>query len=124
MAALLEIEDLQVQFDTYEGTVRAVDGISYTVERGETVAIVGESGCGKSVSALAVLRLVPTPPGRIAGGRVRFDGQDLLTLDDRDIERVRGRRIAMVFQEPMTSLNPVLSIGTQLTETMRHHLGL
>ncbi|MCZ6522999.1 MAG: ABC transporter ATP-binding protein [Alphaproteobacteria bacterium] len=124
MAKLLEIEDLRTQFFTSAGTVRAVDGISYDVEKGETVAIVGESGCGKSVSALSILRLVPDPPGRIVGGSIRFQGRDLLGLDDAEIRKVRGRHIAMVFQEPMTSLNPVLTIGLQLTETLEHHLNL
>ena len=124
MAKLLEIEDLRTQFFTSAGTVRAVDGISYDVEKGETVAIVGESGCGKSVSALSILRLVPDPPGRIVGGSIRFQGRDLLGLGDAEIRKVRGRHIAMVFQEPMTSLNPVLTIGLQLTETLEHHLRL
>ncbi len=123
MATLLEIEDLRTQFFTSDGTVRAVDGISYSVEAGETVALVGESGCGKSVSALSILRLIPDPPGRIVGGSIRFKGTDLLQLSDAEIRAVRGRRIAMVFQEPMTSLNPVLTIGLQLTETLEHHLG-
>ena len=104
--------------------MRAVDGISYTVDEGETVAIVGESGCGKSVSALSVLRLIPDPPGRVVKGTIRFAGKNLLALSDDEIRNVRGRDIAMVFQEPMTSLNPVLSIGRQLTETVIHHLGV
>ena len=124
MAKLLEIEDLRTQFFTSAGTVRAVDGISYDVEEGETVAVVGESGCGKSVSALSILRLIPDPPGRIVGGRIRFQGRDLLDLSDREIRDVRGRDIAMVFQEPMTSLNPVLTIGLQLTETLTQHMGM
>ncbi len=124
LSNLLEIEDLRVQFQTPMGTVKAVDGISYTVAAGETVAIVGESGCGKSMSALSVLRLVPSPPGEITGGRILFEGRDLLNLDEEDIREVRGGEISMVFQEPMTSLNPVLSIGVQLTESMRTHLGL
>ncbi len=124
MPNLLEIRDLKTQFFTSAGTVRAVDGISYDVEEGETVALVGESGCGKSVSALSVIRLIPDPPGRIVGGTVNFMGKDLLKLSDEEIRRVRGRQIAMVFQEPMTSLNPVLTIGLQLTETMEHHLGM
>ena len=122
MAKILEIENLQTQFFTSAGTVRAVDGISYSVDEGESVAIVGESGCGKSVSALSILRLIPDPPGRIVGGSIRFMGMDLLALSDKEIRKVRGRRIAMVFQEPMTSLNPVLTIGLQLTETLEHHL--
>ncbi|MFQ5954919.1 MAG: ABC transporter ATP-binding protein [Kiloniellales bacterium] len=124
VAALLEIEDLRTQFFTSAGTVRAVDGISYTVEAGETVAIVGESGCGKSVSALSILRLVADPPGRVVGGRIHFMGRELLALSDEEIRHVRGRHIAMVFQEPMTSLNPVLTIGRQLTEGLEHHLGI
>jgi oligopeptide/dipeptide ABC transporter ATP-binding protein len=121
---LLEIEDLRVEFQTQLGTIKAVDGISYSVAAGETVAVVGESGCGKSVSALAVLRLVPSPPGEITGGSIRFEGRDLRTASEEEIRQVRGREISMVFQEPMTSLNPVLSIGIQLTESMRTHLGL
>ncbi len=121
--ALLEIEELKTQFFTSAGVVMAVDGISYTVEEGETVAVVGESGCGKSVSALSILRLVADPPGKIVGGRIGFMGRNLLELSDREIREVRGRHIGMIFQEPMTSLNPVLSIGTQLTETVIHHLG-
>ncbi len=124
MPRLLEIENLRTQFFTSDGTVKAVDGISYNVEEGETVGIVGESGCGKSVSALSILRLIPNPPGRIVGGSIRFMGTDLLQLSDAEIRGVRGRQIAMVFQEPMTSLNPVLTIGLQLTETLTHHLGM
>jgi len=124
LAKILEIENLQTQFFTSAGTVRAVDGITYTVNQGETVAIVGESGCGKSVSALSILRLIPDPPGRVVGGHIRFMGMDILALSDAEIRKVRGRRIAMVFQEPMTSLNPVLTIGRQLTETLEHHLGM
>ena len=120
---LLEIDDLKVEFRGAQGVVKAVDGISYAVDAGETVALVGESGCGKSVSALAILGLVPHP-GRVAGGRVRFEGRDLLELGEDRIVEVRGREIAMIFQEPMTALNPVLSIGVQLTEGMRRHLGL
>lgn len=124
MAKLLEIENLRTQFFTSEGVVKAVDDVSYDVEEGETVGIVGESGCGKSVSALSVLRLIPWPPGRVVGGSIRFMGKDLRKLSDAEIRTVRGRQIAMVFQEPMTSLNPVLSIGLQLTETLQHHLGM
>ncbi len=124
MPKLLEVENLRTQFFTSEGTVKAVDGITYDVDEGETVAIVGESGCGKSVGAMSILRLIPDPPGRILeGSRIRFQGRDLLTVSDEEIRKVRGRQISMVFQEPMTSLNPVLSIGLQLTETMMHHLG-
>jgi oligopeptide/dipeptide ABC transporter ATP-binding protein len=119
--ALLEIENLQTQFFTSEGTVKAVDGVSYTVEEGETVAVVGESGSGKSVTAMSILRLIPWPPGKVVGGKIMFDGRDLLTLSEDEIRRVRGNDIGMIFQEPMTTLNPVLSIGDQLTETMIAH---
>jgi len=122
---LLVIKDLAVEFASADnGTVQAVNGISYSVKPGEIVAIVGESGSGKSVSARAVLGLVPSPPGRIVGGSITFDGIDLLGLDDQAIRDIRGKDISMVFQEPMTSLNPVLSIGRQLTEAMQLHLGL
>ena len=124
MAKLLEIDNLRTQFFTSAGIVQAVDGVSYDVDEGETVAVVGESGCGKSVSALSILRLIPWPPGRIVGGTIRFMGKNLLELNDAEIRSVRGRQIAMVFQEPMTSLNPVLTIGLQLTETLQHHLGV
>ena len=124
MAKLLEIEHLHTQFFTSAGVVEAVNDVSYDVEEGETLGLVGESGCGKSVSALSVLRLISWPPGRIVGGSIRFLGKDLLKLSDAEIRRVRGRQIAMVFQEPMTSLNPVLTIGLQITETLEHHLGM
>ena len=124
MAKLLEVQDLRTQFHTPSGAVHAVNGMSYDVEQGETVAIVGESGCGKSVSALSILRLLPVPSGRIVSGAIRFLGQDLLALGNEDMRAVRGRQIAMVFQEPMTSLNPVLTIGLQLTETMVQHLAI
>ena len=124
MNDLLEIEGLQTQFFTSAGTVKAVDGISYSVKEGETVAVVGESGCGKSVSALSILRLVADPPGKIVGGTINFQGRNLLALSDTEMRSVRGNDIAMIFQEPMTSLNPVLSIGLQITETLQHHLGM
>ena len=124
MAALLEIEGLQTQFFTSSGIVKAVDGITYDVEGGETVAVVGESGCGKSVSALSILRLVAEPAGKVVGGTIKFQGQDLLALSDIEMRKIRGNDIAMVFQEPMTSLNPVLTIGLQLTETLTHHLDM
>jgi peptide/nickel transport system ATP-binding protein len=121
--ALLEIENLQTHFRTPDGVNRAVDGVSFTVEAGETVAIVGESGCGKSVTASSVLRLIPEPPGKIRGS-IRFEGVDLLKLDERAMRDIRGNQISMVFQEPMTSLNPVLTVGRQIGETLRLHQGL
>ena len=118
--ALLEVENLRTHFRTPDGVVRAVDGVSFAVAAGETVAIVGESGCGKSMTANSILRLVPQPPGRIAGA-IRFDGTDLLTLSERAMRGIRGNQIGMVFQEPMTSLNPVLTVGYQIAETLRLH---
>ncbi len=123
MTKLLEIDNLQTHFFTSAGVVKAVDGITYDVAPGETVAVVGESGCGKSVSAMSILRLIPNPPGRVVGGSIRFDNKDLLALTDAEMRNIRGRDIGMIFQEPMTSLNPVLSIERQLTETLEHHLG-
>ena len=123
MAALLDVRHLSTQFTTGGGIVRAVDDVSWDVREGETVALVGESGCGKSVSALSVMRLVAAPAGRIVGGEIWFGGRDLLRLSEEEMRRVRGREIAMVFQEPMTSLNPVLSVGRQLTEGVEIHLG-
>jgi oligopeptide/dipeptide ABC transporter ATP-binding protein len=122
--ALLEVADLRTEFRTGLGTVPAVDGISYTVERGETVAIVGESGSGKTAGALSLLRLIPDPPGRITGGSVLFAGRDLMRLSEDEMRQVRGGDIGMVFQEPMTSLNPVLTIGRQITETLEQHRGI
>ena len=121
MAGLLEIDKLKTQFFTTAGVVKAVDGVSYTVDEGETVAVVGESGCGKSVTAMSILRLIPWPPGKITDGEIRFAGKDLLALSEEEMRNVRGKDISMIFQEPMTSLNPVLSIGMQLTETMLAH---
>ncbi len=122
MGVLLQVKDLRTHFFTYEGVVRAVDGVSYDIREGETVALVGESGCGKSVSALSIMRLIPYPPGRIVGGEIWFSGHDLLRLNDEEMRQVRGKEIAMIFQEPMTSLNPALTIGRQLTETLEAHL--
>ena len=124
MAKLLEVKDLATHFFTQDGVVKAVDGISYDLEEGEILGIVGESGCGKSVSALSIMRLVANPPGRTVRGEVLFDGEDILKLDDSEMRHIRGNRIAMVFQEPMTSLNPVLTIGRQLTETLELHQNL
>ena len=121
MAALLEIDRLKTQFFTSAGIVKAVDGVSYTVDEGETVAVVGESGCGKSVTAMSILRLIPWPPGKIVDGAIHFNGRDLLQLSEDEMRNVRGKDISMIFQEPMTSLNPVLTIGLQLTETMLTH---
>src|SRR6478609_6755925 len=114
--ALLEVENLQTHFRTPGGINRAVDGVSFHVNEGETLAIVGESGCGKSITALSLMRLVPEPPGRIAAGSVKLAGVDLLGLGDAAMRAVRGKEIAMIFQEPMTSLNPVLTIGAQIAE--------
>jgi oligopeptide transport system ATP-binding protein len=124
MTALLEVRDLQTRFFTQDGVVHAVNGISYSLDEGETLGIVGESGCGKSVSVLSVMRLIPEPPGRIVGGEVLFEGQDLLKMNPDEIRRVRGNRIAMIFQDPMTSLNPVLSIGHQVSEALELHMGM
>ncbi len=123
MATLLEVKDLSTYFFTPEGVVKAVDGISYDLQEGETLGLVGESGCGKSVSALSIMRLIQRP-GRTVGGEVTFNGQDLLALDDSEMRRIRGKDMAMIFQEPMTSLNPVLTIGKQLTEALMLHLGM
>jgi oligopeptide/dipeptide ABC transporter ATP-binding protein len=124
MDPLLDVRDLQTQFSTSGGVVRAVDGVSWDVRAGETVALVGESGCGKSVSALSVMRLVSAPAGRIVGGEIHFKGRDLLKLSDEEMRKTRGREIGMIFQEPMTSLNPVLTVGRQLTEPPEIHLGM
>ena len=124
MAKLLEINNLSTYFFTQDGVVKAVDDISYELEEGEVLGVVGESGCGKSVHALSIMRLVPSPPGRTVAGEVVFEGEDLLKMDDAEMRNIRGNRIAMVFQEPMTSLNPVLTIGRQLTETLELHQGM
>ena len=121
---LLEVADLKTWFFTRDGIVRAVDGVSFQVMPGETLTIIGESGCGKSVTALSVLRLVPSPPGRIVSGAIRLDGRDLLALSEAEMRDVRGNDISMIFQEPMTSLNPVLTIGRQIAETLTLHQGL
>ena len=118
--ALLEVENLQTHFRTPDGVNRAVDGVSFSVNEGETLAIVGESGCGKSVTAMSILRLIPEPPGKIAGS-IRFMDQELLTLSEKQMQSIRGNAISMIFQEPMTSLNPVLTIGRQLRETLLLH---
>ena len=122
--SLLEIRDLRVEFATYGGVVKAVRGVSFSLERGKTLAIVGESGCGKSVTVQAAMGLIPTPPGRITGGSVRFDGQELVGLGPGQANRVRGKEIAMIFQDPMTSLNPTMKVGQQITEALRYHEGI
>ncbi|HEX5469639.1 MAG TPA: ABC transporter ATP-binding protein [Gaiellaceae bacterium] len=119
--ALLEVNDLRTHFFTREGVVQAVDGISFAVEKGKTLGIVGESGCGKSVTALSIMGLIPKPPAKIVSGEVLFDGRDLTNLSDRQMQSIRGNDIAMIFQDPMTCLNPTLKIGTQITETIRAH---
>jgi len=122
--ALLEVDDLRTQFFGREGRVHAVDGVSFAVDAGRTLGIVGESGCGKSVTALSIMRLLPARQAAIVGGTVRFDGRELTRLGRRELEDLRGREIAMIFQDPMTSLNPTLSIGAQIVETLRRHLRL
>jgi oligopeptide/dipeptide ABC transporter ATP-binding protein len=124
MGRLLEVKNLRTHFFTRAGVVRAVDGVDFSVEKGKTLGIVGESGCGKSVTALSIMRLLPTPPARIVSGSIRFDGRELTTLSERELEDVRGREVAMVFQDPMTALNPTLTIGTQIIEVLRRHLGM
>ena len=121
---LLEVTDLRTQFFTQDGVVKAVNGVSFTLGEGEALGLVGESGCGKSVSALSLMRLIPQPPGRIVSGQVIFDGRDLLKLKEDDMRKVRGNDIAMIFQDPMTSLNPVLTIGRQISEALELHKGM
>ncbi len=121
---ILEVEDLAVEFTTYGGTVKAVRGVSFSVSRGETLAIVGESGCGKSVSVQSVMGLIPMPPGKITSGRARLKGQNILGLQIREANKFRGVEIGMIFQDPMTSLNPTMSIGDQISETLMVHRGL
>ena len=124
MTALLEVKGLKTQFFTQDGVVHAVNGISYNLHEGETLAIVGESGSGKSVGVMSLIRLIPQPPGKIVAGEVWFDGRDLMQLSDDEVRQVRGNRIAMIFQDPMTSLNPVLTIGQQIMEALKLHLGM
>ena len=121
--AVLKVEDLHVQFRISDGTVRAVNGISFEVKSGETLAIVGESGSGKSVTALSILRLLPTPPAKISGGTIWYQGRDLLTLSEAEMRAIRGDKISMIFQEPMTSLDPVMKVGKQVAEAIRLHQG-
>jgi len=119
--AILEVNDLKTHFFTREGVVQAVDGISFSLEKGKTLGIVGESGCGKSVTALSIMGLIPKPPAKIVGGEVLFDGKDLTKLSEGEMQHIRGNEVAMIFQDPMTSLNPTLKIGTQITETILAH---
>ena len=124
MEKILDVRELRTNFYTNEGVVKAVDGLSYHINKGECVGLVGESGCGKSVSAMSILRLIPYPPGVIEGGEILFKGEDLLEVSEERIQEVRGDRISMVFQEPSTSLNPVLSIERQLSESLELHRGM
>lgn len=123
-APLLEIRDLRTYFHTERGTVKAVDGVSFRLEEGHALGIVGESGCGKTVTAQSVLRLIPSPPGKIVGGEILFHGQDLLSLSDEEMNAIRGNQISMIFQEPMTALNPVFRVGDQIGEVLLRHKGL
>jgi oligopeptide/dipeptide ABC transporter ATP-binding protein len=121
---VLEIRDLKTYFFTYEGVAKAVDGVTYQLAKGEPLGLVGESGCGKSVTALSILRLIPIPPGKIVGGEILFKGKNLIDLSEEEMRKIRGNRISMIFQEPMTSLNPVFTIGNQIQETIKLHQGL
>jgi peptide/nickel transport system ATP-binding protein len=120
-APLLDVRDLSVEFQTRKGTARVLESVSFALDRGQTLGVVGESGCGKSMTALAVMRLIPDPPGRITSGRVVFEGTDLMRLDDTEMRHIRGNRVSMIFQEPMTSLNPVFTVGEQIAEAVRLH---
>jgi oligopeptide transport system ATP-binding protein len=124
MPAILDVNNLTTRFFTQDGTVHAVNGITYKLNEGETLGVVGESGCGKSVSMLSIMRLIPTPPGKVTDGEAIFNGRDLLKMSDEEIRSVRGAQIAMIFQDPMTSLNPVLTVGRQITEALETHLGM
>lgn len=124
MGVLLDVRDLRTQFLTQDGVVNAVNGVSFQLGEGETLGIVGESGCGKSVTMLSIMRLIPQPPGKISAGQIKFHEQDLIKLTDEQMRRIRGHKIAMIFQDPMTSLNPVLTIGRQISEALELHLGM
>jgi len=124
MERLLEVKDLRTSFFTYAGEVKAVDGVSFHVDQGEAIGIVGESGCGKSVTVQTVMRLIPTPPGKIVGGSIKFLGRDIVNITEKEMRSIRGKEMGMIFQDPMTSLNPVLTIGLQLTEVLKQHEGL
>ncbi|ACM06035.1 ABC transporter ATP-binding protein [Thermomicrobium roseum] len=124
MEPLLEVRDLRTQFFTQDGVVKAVDGVSFHLMPGETLGLVGESGCGKSITALSIMRLIPSPPGKIVSGEIIFEGEDILKMSDDEVRSIRGRKIAMIFQDPMTSLNPVLTINRQISEALELHLGM
>lgn len=124
MAALLEVENLSTSFFTYAGEVQSVSGVSFHVDEGEAIGIVGESGCGKSVTVQSIMRLIPNPPGKIKGGQINFQGRDLVKLTEKEMQRIRGKEIGMIFQDPMTSLNPVLTVGKQMAEVLRRHEGI
>src|SRR5918992_95284 len=124
MADLLQVKNLQTSFFTPEGEVRAIDGVSFEIGEGKTIGLVGESGCGKSVTSLSIMRLVSSPPGKIVGGEILYRGRDLLRLSKAAMRKIRGNEISMIFQEPMTSLNPVFTIGNQIAEAIRLHQGL
>lgn len=124
MKELLRVKDLRTYFFTHEGVVKAVDGVSFKIDKGETFGLVGESGCGKSVTALSIMRLIPNPPGKIVDGEIYFEGQNLLALDGRQMREIRGKKISMIFQEPMTSLDPVFTIGHEIMEAIQLHKGL
>ncbi|MFQ5857982.1 MAG: ABC transporter ATP-binding protein [Anaerolineae bacterium] len=124
MSTILEVTNLKTRFFTEDGTVHAVNGVSFKLGEGETLGVVGESGCGKSVTMLSLLRLIPSPPGKVTDGEVLFEGRDLLKMTDDEIRQVRGNRIAMIFQDPMTSLNPVLTVNQQISEALQLHLGM
>ena len=124
MAELIKVKDLRTSFFTPEGEVRAIDGISFEIGEGKTLGLVGESGCGKSVTSLSIMRLIASPPGKIVGGEILYRGRDLLKLKNEEMRKIRGNEISMIFQEPMTSLNPVFTVGNQIGEAIRLHQGL
>jgi oligopeptide transport system ATP-binding protein len=124
MEPLLDVKNLRTQFFTQDGVVKAVDDVSFHIMPGETLGIVGESGCGKSITAMSIMRLIPSPPGKIVGGQILFDGEDVMKMSDEEVRSIRGNKIAMIFQDPMTSLNPVLTINRQISESLELHLGM
>ncbi len=124
MEPLLDVKNLKTQFFTQDGVVKAVDDVSFHIMPGETLGVVGESGCGKSITAMSIMRLIPSPPGKIVGGQILFDGEDVMKMSDEEVRSIRGNKIAMIFQDPMTSLNPVLTINRQISESLELHLGM